>query len=559
MTGNGGGSRAYPADKGKRERLPPETGRTSTLLPGGRESEPNRTRPAALALLLPLLLAACTRPQTAVTVLGGSELSDLKPILEDVAKQTGVKLDVSYTGTLDGTEQLLSGAASPDLVWFSSDRYLRLQDGLKGRLLASEKIMLSPVLLGVKQSSARAWGWDKVRVSWKDIAAKAASGELSYGMANPAASNSGLSALIGVVAAVSGKGDAITAADVTAPALKGFFKGQALTAGSSGWLADAYIQGQSGQGQSRLNGLINYESVLLSLNAGGKLKEPLTLIYPRDGLITADYPLILLNKARQPEYDKLVAALKSPDIQRRIMNETRRRPVNSAVALSSVFPAGLNIELPFPGSATALNAVLDAYLQDTRRPANTIFVLDTSGSMGGKRMEALKASLLGLSGADTSLTGRYAGFASRERVTFIPFSSQVEAAQVTEIGSDASGKAAALASLSQKIADLDPGGGTNIYGALESAYRQAELAPAGRYTSIVLMTDGESNEGPSPRAFGRFYNALPAEAKAVKTFTILFGDGSKDAMNEIATLTGGRTFDGTKDLQAAFKQIRGYQ
>ncbi|WP_407539314.1 VWA domain-containing protein [Deinococcus radiomollis] len=508
----------------------------------------------ALALLLPLLLAACTKPQTTLTVLGGSELADLKPILIDVAKASGVTLKVSYTGTLDGAEQLLSGAATPDLVWFSSDRYLRLQSGLKGKLLASEKIMLSPVVLGVKQSFARKWGWDSGRVSWKAIAARAATGELSYGMANPAASNSGLSALIGVVAAVSGKGDAVTAADVTTGELKGFFKGQALTAGSSGWLADAYVAGQE-----RLNGLINYESVLLSLNAGGKLKEPLTLIYPQDGLITADYPVILLNKARQPEYDKLVAALKSPDIQRRIMTETLRRPVNGSVALSSSFPAGLNIELPFPGSASALNAVLDAYLQDTRRPANTIFVLDTSGSMAGDRMEALKTSLLGLSGADTSLTGRYAGFASRERVTFIPFSSDVQAAQVTEIGSDAAGKSNALASLGEQIAALNPGGGTNLYGALEAAYRQAGQAPAGRYTSIVLMTDGESNQGPSPGGFRRFYQSLPDAAKAVKTFTILFGDGSQGAMNDIATLTGGRTFDGTKDLQGAFKQIRGYQ
>ncbi len=506
-----------------------------------------------LLLTLPLLLAACKGPtaETSLKVLGGSELSDLKPILDDVAKQTGVTLDISYTGTLDGTEQLLSGAATPDLVWFSSARYLGLQSGLKGKLLASEKIMLSPVVLGVKASAAKKWGWTNHKVSWKDIAAKAGSGELSYGMANPAASNSGLSALIGVVAALSGKGDAITAADVTAPELKGFFRGQALTAGSSGWLAEAYVRDQD-----RLNGLINYESVLLSLNAGGKLNEPLTLIYPQDGLITADYPVVLLNKGRQADFDKLVTALKSPEVQTRIMNETRRRPVNPAVKLSSAFPAGLNIELPFPGSADTLNAVLGAYLQDTRRPANTIFVLDTSGSMKGDRMNALKSSLQGLTGADTSLTGQFSGFASRERVTLLPFDSSVAAAEVTEIGSD---KSAALAQLNTRIAALAPDGGTNIYGALEAAYGQAQSAPAGRYTSIVLMTDGESNEGPSPAQFRRYYQALPASVKSVKTFTILFGDGNKDAMNEIATLTGGRTFDGTKNLQAAFKQIRGYQ
>ena len=71
-------------------------------------------------------------------------------------------------------------------------------------------------------------------MSWKDIAARAASGELKYGMTSPAASNSGLSALTGVVAVLRDKGDAITASDVTAPELKGFFRGQVLTVGSSG-------------------------------------------------------------------------------------------------------------------------------------------------------------------------------------------------------------------------------------------------------------------------------------------------------------------------------------
>ncbi|WP_425147548.1 substrate-binding domain-containing protein [Deinococcus sp.] len=503
--------------------------------------------------LLPLLLAACAQKELpTLSVLGGSELSDLKPILAEVAKTAGVKLDLQYTGTLEGTEQLLGGA-KPDLVWFASARYLQLQPGMKGRIVSSEKIMLSPVLLGVKTSDARRWGWVSTPPSWKDIAARAASGELKYGMTNPAASNSGLSALIGVAAAISGKGDAITAADVTSDELKGFFKGQALTSGSSGWLADAYVQDQA-----RLSGLINYESVLLSLNAGGKLQEPLTLIYPKDGLITADYPLLLLNKDRQAEYQKLVDALKSPDIQRRIMLETRRRPVNTAVKLSNLFPSALNIELPYPGSASAINAVLSAFLQDTRRPANTIFVLDTSGSMAGERMNRLKTALLGLSGADTTLTGQFSGFAARERVTFVPFNSDVGAAQTTDIGS-AARKNAALDTLRSQTNALSPGGGTNIYGALEEAYRAAGQADASRYTSIVLMTDGESNEGPSADDFRGFYDALPANMKAVKTFTVLFGDGNKTEMNDIAALTGGRSFDGTQNLQAAFKQIRGYQ
>src|SRR5918996_397030 len=89
-------------------------------------------------------------------------------------------------------------------------------------------------------------------------------------------------------------GGGLRASDIDERGLTDFFKGQTLTAGSSGWLADAYVAGQA-----RLEGIINYESVLLGLNASGRLREPLELIYPKDGIITADYPLLLLNQAKR--------------------------------------------------------------------------------------------------------------------------------------------------------------------------------------------------------------------------------------------------------------------
>ncbi|ADY25867.1 von Willebrand factor type A [Deinococcus proteolyticus MRP] len=525
------------------------------------------------AVLLAAALGGCTdrtadagaTPDTlgergpVLNVMAGSELKDLEPLLDEVAGEVGVRLNMRYTGTLDGVAELQAGAgagnsAGPDLVWFSHAKYLELQGGLGGRILSSEKIMLSPVVLGVKESDAKAWGWDTRPVGWKDIAARVASGDLHYGMANPAASNSGMTALIGITAALSGKGDAITAGDVQAGALKQFFKGQVLTSGSSGWLADAYV---ADQGRSQLNGLINYESVLLSLNRGGRLQEPLKLIYPSDGLVTADYPLMLLNDARRSEYQALVDRLRSPQVQQRIMQETLRRPAAPGVALSSEFPPGMLVELPFPASAGTIDAILGSYLNDVRRPANTIFVLDVSGSMEGKRLEALKAALGNLSGADTSLGWRFAAFADRERVTLIPFSGDVEAVRSFQVNK--ASRAADLQAIAAAGGALQAGGGTNIYGALSEAYRQAAAAPAGSYTSVVLMTDGEGTAGPSLNEFRDFYAALPAGARSVKTFTVLFGDSDVQEMNEVAALTGGRTFDGQQNLAAAFKEIRGYQ
>jgi Ca-activated chloride channel family protein len=81
-----------------------------------------------------------------------------------------------------------------------------------------------------------------------------------------------------------------------------------------------------------------------------------------------------------------------------------------------------------------------------------------------------------------------------------------------------------------------------------------------RYYSIVLMTDGESNEGMNADQFRSFYASLPAAARQIKVFPIIFGEASQQQLAGVAELTGGRLFDGNKTaLAPLFKEIRGYQ
>src|SRR5262249_25126244 len=146
-----------------------------------------------------------------------------------------------------------------DALWVSHGKYLAMDENLKGRIVSQEKTMLSPVLLGLKASKARALGWDKQEPTWKEIADAAKAGKFTFGMTNPTSSNTGLTATIGLAAALAKNPDGLTEADLKNPRLADFFRGQALTSGSSGWLAEAYEKDQS-----RVDGIINYESVLLS-------------------------------------------------------------------------------------------------------------------------------------------------------------------------------------------------------------------------------------------------------------------------------------------------------
>ncbi len=40
----------------------------------------------------------------------------------------------------------------------------------------------------------------------------------------------------------------------------------------------------------------------MGLNSGGQLHEPLDLIYPKEGIVTADYPFMLLNADKRDAY-----------------------------------------------------------------------------------------------------------------------------------------------------------------------------------------------------------------------------------------------------------------
>jgi Ca-activated chloride channel family protein len=511
-----------------------------------------------------MLLAACapggsssSPPAKTLTVLAGSELQDLKPLLPDLQNATGYRLSMSYVGSLDGAERIVKGDSS-QLAWFSSGKYLNLLQGSSGRVAAQEPVMLSPVALGVKHSTARRLGWaGNPNVTWGDIEAASKAGQFHFAMTNPTASNSGFVALVGVAAALAPNGGALDQGDINVAALKDFFTGQALTAGSSGWLADAYVRSQDS-----LDGIVNYESVLLSLNQGGKLHEKLDVVYPKEGIVTADYPLMLLDRSQRPAFDKITSYLRRSDVQERIMRTTARRPVVPGVRLDSRFSIQVLIELPFPSSLDVVNKLLFAYLDQIRKPAHAIFVLDTSGSMDGSRINSLKRALSDLTGADTSLTGQFASFRQREQVSIVLFNSRVYQQRSFTVN-DVSSSSGDLEAIRSYVSSLRAGGGTAIYDALETAYGIAASdlqREPDRYYSIVLMTDGENTAGHEASHFLSTYQRLPANVRAVKTFTILFGEAQPKELSQIADTTGGRVFDSrSAPLTEVFKEIRGYQ
>lgn len=490
-------------------------------------------------------------------VLASSELSDMRGVLDLAEKRTGVKVVPTYTGTLDAASLVASGKADGayDAVWLSSNDYLRLHPGVDARITNATPIMSSPVALGVKASTVAELGWKPGDVTWSQVDQAVVAGKLTYGMTDPVRSNSGFSALVSVASALSGAQSALTDADVRAatPKLKEFFTGQKLTSGSSGWLATAYAR------DSGVDALVNYESVLLSLNRTHH--TGLTVIRPKDGVVTANYPFTLLTSApreAQEEGQALTTFLRGPEAQRALTEQTFRRPVVASVKPAAGLATDKRRELPFPGTRTVADGLLNSYENELRRPSRTVYVLDTSGSMSGSRLDQLKTALSGLTGTDNSPTG--GRFRDREEVTLMPFGTAVK--PITTHTVDPADPRAALDAIRGDVASLTANGDTAIYSTLEEAYSHLGKESADTFTSIVLMTDGENTTGATAPDFDTFYAGLPADRRTTPVFPIVFGDSDRTELQHIASLTGGQLFDarsGKDALDGAFEEIRGYQ
>jgi Ca-activated chloride channel family protein len=519
----------------------------------------NRSRLVVVLLCVALGLTACTSEEPATTtlrILASSELADMRPLLDDLRRETGIRLELDYRGTGDAATELAPGDYDHDLAWLSSDRYFQLRyeasDTTQPAPL-STKIMTSPVVFGVRRDKAEELRRNapNPRLSWADIADAAAEGLVRFGMADPSRTNSGLSALVGVATAAAGTGSALRPEDVSCDRLRGFLSGQTLTAATSDQLVSDFVADPD-----KADGLIGYESVLLSLNASGELREPLEIIYPEDGMVLAEYPLLLLDPARRAEYDTVVDWLRSEPVQEKIMARTLRRPVDPDVRRDRRLDTAIGNALYFPAQLDVIDKLLANYDPNARVPGHVIFLLDFSGSMKGERIAALRSTFAGLSGTDNTSTGRFVRFYRGETFTLTRFGGRVLAEQTFTV--DGRTDADAMRGF---LAPDEFDGHTAMWDALDHAYQSAARLVGenpGRPVTIVLMTDGRNNTGIDLDEFLRRYGALPPEARAVHTYTIRFGDADPGELDRAAKATGGRMVDATAtSLHDAFTETRG--
>ncbi|GAA2247024.1 substrate-binding domain-containing protein [Streptomyces amakusaensis] len=524
-----------------------------------RRPVPRRLVALLLALLLPA--AACTAdgPDDRVTLrlLASPELADLRPLLDELREETGIAVETDFRGTADTDRELTSRKSRYDLAWLASDRSFRLRlraVGHRAEPPLATAITRSPVVVGMRPATAarlRAESPDR-QISWADMADAAAAGTLAFAMADPRQTTSGLAALVGVATAAAGTGGVLRPDDVSCDRLRGFFSGHTLTEESPARLAARFTERQD-----TLDALITHESELLALNATGKLRTPLEIVYPKDGMMLSDHPLLLLDPAKRAAYDRVAEWLKSEPVQRRIMERTMRRPIDPALERIPSLRRSIGNALYFPDRRHVVDRLLADYGDPRRpRPAQVLFLLDFSGSMRGERAAQVRAAFKGLSGADDSRSGRFLRFHRGETVTVLRFGGKVLDERTVTYRDDRD-----PARLRALVASEEFDGRTAIWSGLDHAYRTAARILRDhpeRRLSIVLMTDGRNNAGIGLDTFLDRHRELPPRARAVRTHTVRYGEADAGELARAARATGGRLADAAgRPVLAAFKEIRG--
>jgi Ca-activated chloride channel family protein len=502
--------------------------------------------------------------KAALSIVAGSENKSLEPIIQQFARNRGMRIDITYMGSVEIGQELAKGKqCSYDAVWPAASLWIDLFDAAKVTKY-SESIMRTPVVFAIKKSVAQNLGWIGTEVRVMDILKAAEARKVRFAMTSATQSNSGASAYLGFLSAFAGHPDVLTSEHLKNNEVRVLIKkflGQVnRSSGSSGFLKDLMVDRYE-----LLDAMVNYEAMMIEANQAlvAQGKEPLYAIYPVDGLTIADSPLAYVSKedpAKERAFKELQQYLLSQEVQRQIQALGRRTGLvgmASDTADTRIFNPDWGVDLNRMIApvrmpvGSVIREALELYQVAFRKPSCTFFVLDFSGSMRGKGEEQIKDAMRILLTPATA--SRYLLQPSPEDVAVvIPYSDDIAGEWIAQ-GNDPK----VLDDLLAKIENQGAMAGTYTHKALLFTLDRAKkYAATGKYhTSIILMSDGEPTD-----SLSEFFNTVDRQriGRDIPIYTILFGQAKERDMKALADGMAGKMFDGRKDVARAFREAKGY-
>jgi Ca-activated chloride channel homolog len=232
-----------------------------------------------------------------------------------------------------------------------------------------------------------------------------------------------------------------------------------------------------------------YESSVISANSQPDNNQTkYQAVYPQ-GTFSSNMRAILPNapwisSAEKEAATEIIEYLLQPDVQQ-IATDLGLRPGVPGVPLGNKFSPlfGVNPQAKYdsyrPPQPEVVEAMLNSWQTYAKKPSQVAVVIDTSGSMEGTKLAAIKNTLLDY----------VQNLGEQEKIALISFNSQIDPPVIVE-GNQA-GKAKGIEFISQ----LQAKGGTRLYDS--SLYARNWLMKNPRpdaINAVLILTDGEDSD-----------------------------------------------------------------
>lgn len=443
----------------------------------------------------------------------------------------------------------------------------------------------TPVVMAMPEQMARTLGWPNKSIGLNDLhdlcldpkgwgkfgGANSIWGSFKLGKTNPTTSTTGLNILLMQNYAAAKKTTGLTEADITAgnqfsKELESCVIHYGDTTGNV--LDRVYKRDQNGQSLNYVSAIAVEETSVINFNLGNptsrvikageqltKPKERLVAVYPSEGSLESDNPIVALGTPAAwvtPEQRTAAEAfakfVQTPAAQS-VLGDFGFRPVDPAAKPgglvtqeNGVDPTKPTVRLEAP-SVSVVSAATQQW-NGIRKPSSTLELIDISGSM--KESAGQGSNMTRMDGAITSSIDTLDHFRPTDKLGVWAFTTNIpnniaELRPVTPIGGDAE-------NLAQEIKKLTPLNGTPLYDTILAAYREMKKhAEPGRINAIIVLSDGEdANSQISLDDLKRELRG-PSEGDdpaPVRIFPIIYGqDAPPDALREIAEASGGQVFN----------------
>ncbi len=415
---------------------------------------------------------------------------------------------------------------------------------------ACVSVAQSPLVIGVWREAAESLGWPGYALGWLDFGSLAQDpsawayytggeygAELRLSHTHPGLSGAGASTLLALVQSAERKTDAVTVEEIQRPLVQAsvgaFESAVAFFANNPLNLA----QTMQTRGPGFLGAAVMYESDAVSQGQGAIIP-----IYPLEGTFMATHPACINQFAA--ESAKEAAGQFRDYLLSEAGQETAvshaLRPVNPAISAGPLLTAENGVDLTQPQtifaepSAETVYAIQSVW-QEARKDVNLVMLLDTSGSMRGRKMDGMKAA------AEQFVQQ----MGDEDRLTLIAFATEptliVEAIQVGPNRDK----------LVNAIRALNASGDTTLYDAIgDGAASIARTTLPDQTNALIILSDGQDTRSYRYR-FGPELIAL-ASGNNTTVFAIAYGsDADENILGQFAFGGNGNLYSGDEASIAA--------